>query len=235
MPSPSQHTPPLTISLILPVLDEERAIERTIAAGAAAEPVEVIVVDGESRDRTVGIAQRRSCRVVCSPPGRAIQMNAGAAVASADVLLFLHADTLLPSSACDDVRHALRDPNVVGGRFDVRLDSPRTIYRVIERLMNARSRLTRISTGDQAIFVRRSVFKALGGFAPIPLMEDVDLSRRLKRHGRIACLRSHVVTSARRWEQHGPWRTIGLMWTLRTLYLFGISPHRLARVYAAVR
>lgn len=235
MPLPSLHIPPPTLSLILPVLDEEHGIGRAIDAGAALGPFELIVVDGGSRDRTINIAERRRCRVVLSQPGRAIQMNAGAAVASGDVLLFLHADTLLPPSACDDVHRALRDPDVVGGRFDVRLDNSRRIYRVIERLMNTRSRLTGISTGDQAIFVRRSVFEALGGFAPVPLMEDVEFSRRLKRRGRIACLRSRVVTSTRRWDRHGPWRMIGLMWALRALYAFGISPHRLARAYAAVR
>jgi rSAM/selenodomain-associated transferase 2 len=162
-------------------------------------------------------------------------MNAGAVSATGEILLFLHADTRLPPTAFDDVDRALADPDTVGGRFDVRLDRAGAVYRLIETLMNARSRATRIATGDQAIFVRRRVFEDLGGYAPIPLMEDVEFSRRLKRRGRVACLRTRVVTSARRWEQAGPWRTILRMWWLRALYAAGVSPHRLARAYTPIR
>ncbi len=225
----------MTISVIIPTLDEAARIEATIEAVAALRPHEIIVADGGSRDGTPTLAAGRPCRVVASPRGRAVQMNAGAASATGEVLLFLHADTRLPPTAFDDVVHALADPGTVGGRFDVRLDRAGAVYRLIETLMNARSRATRIATGDQAIFVRRRVFEELGGYAPIPLMEDVEFSRRLKRRGRVACLRTQVVTSARRWEQAGPWRTILRMWWLRALYAAGVSPHRLARAYAPIR
>jgi len=158
-------------------------------------------------------------------------MNAGARAATGDVLLFLHADTLLPADAASAVEEALRDPWVVGGRFDVRLGSPRAMLRLVEALMNLRSRLTGISTGDQAIFVRRDVFEAMGGYAEIPLMEDVEFTGRLKRRGRLAALRLRVTTSARKWERDGILRTILLMWTLRFLYWTGVSPARLHRWY----
>jgi rSAM/selenodomain-associated transferase 2 len=225
----------VTISVIIPTLDEAAGIESAIEAVAALRPHEILVADGGSRDGTPALAAARPCRVVASPRGRAVQMNAGAASATGAILLFLHADTRLPLTAFDDVDRALADPDTVGGRFDVRLDRAGAVYRLIETLMNARSRATRIATGDQAIFVRRRVFEDLGGYAPIPLMEDVEFSRRLKRRGRVACLRTRVVTSARRWEQAGPWRTILRMWWLRALYAAGVSPHRLARAYAPIR
>jgi rSAM/selenodomain-associated transferase 2 len=151
------------------------------------------------------------------------------------VLLFLHADTRLPASALADIRSALEDLQCVGGRFDVRLDRGEWLFRAISSLMNLRSRLTKIATGDQAMFVRREVFEALGGFPEVPLMEDLAFSHRLKKQGRIACLRSQVVTSARRWEQEGLWRTVMKMWAFRLLFLAGISPLRLKRFYGDVR
>lgn len=225
----------LPVSIIIPALDEAAGIAATIAAAEAAGPHEILVVDGGSRDRTRDIAEAGGCRLVNSRPGRARQMNAGAAVATGEVLLFLHADTLLPPSGITDLSHALSDQRTVGGRFDVHLDGPEPIFRIIEALMNVRSRMTRIATGDQAIFVRRSAFQALGGYAPIPLMEDVEFSTRLRRHGGVACLRSRVRTSVRRWRRLGPWRTIAHMWWLRASYALGTSPDRLAQRYAQIR
>lgn len=162
-------------------------------------------------------------------------MNEGAKASRGDVLLFLHADTQLPVGAGRIIESALSDPTVVGGRFDVRFDSSSMWSRIISSFMNRRSRLTGISTGDQALFVRRQAFERLGGFAEIPLMEDIDFSRRLKRAGQIAALRDTVTTSFRRWETQGPLRTILLMWTLRFLYWTGVSPSRLSLWYRAIR
>jgi rSAM/selenodomain-associated transferase 2 len=225
----------VTVSVIIPTLDEAGSIAETIAATAAETPHEILVVDGGSRDHTRAIAHANAARVVDAPPGRATQMNAGAAVATGEVLLFLHADTVLPFGWSDAITRAVSDPRIAGGRFDIHLDGSETIFRVIEAFMNARSRMTRIATGDQAIFVRRSVFHALGGYAPIPLMEDIEFSTRLKRHGRVACLRSRARTSVRRWRRQGPWRTIVRMWWLRARYALGTSPDRLARWYAHIR
>ena len=147
-----------------------------------------------------------------------------------DTLLFLHADTTLPENADHCIQQALQG-GAVWGRFDVRIDSPRPVFRVIERLMNLRSRWTGVATGDQAVFVRRTAFEAVGGFEDIALMEDIALSRALLRLSRPACLRQRVTTSARRWEQHGVWRTVLLMWRLRAAYFFGANPARLARQY----
>jgi rSAM/selenodomain-associated transferase 2 len=158
-------------------------------------------------------------------------MNAGARHARGAVLLFLHADTRLPAGALRAITTALLDPRVIAGRFDVWFDSPRPIFRVIAFLMNLRSRLTGISTGDQAIFVRRDVFEIMGGYPDQLLMEDVELCRRLRRRGRLAPLRLRVATSARKWEREGVLRTIVLMWTLRFLYTIGVSPARLHRWY----
>jgi rSAM/selenodomain-associated transferase 2 len=193
---------------------------------------EIVVADGGSEDRTSDVVRRvPSVRFVTAERGRALQMNAGARVASGDVLLFLHADTSLPAGAGAAIADALADDAVVAGRFDVRFANPHWPFRMIAALMNWRSRVTRISTGDQGLFVRRGVFDALGGFPPIPLMEDIEIARRLKRAGRIACLRLRVTTSARKWERDGIARTIALMWTLRLLYLCGVDPARLHRLY----
>jgi rSAM/selenodomain-associated transferase 2 len=189
-------------------------------------------VDGSSTDATAAIAARfPQVRLLASPRGRARQMNAGARAARGDVLLFLHADTLLPDDALAAVEAAVGDPGVVAGRFDVRFDNPRPVFRMIAWFMNQRSRWSGISTGDQAIFVRREVFEALGGYPDMALMEDVELCRRLKRRGRLAALRLRVTTSARKWEREGAVRTILLMWALRLLHMAGVPPARLHRWY----
>jgi rSAM/selenodomain-associated transferase 2 len=223
------------ISIVVPALDEEVQVAAALASARAPRVREVIVVDGGSRDATVRIARQRADAVLSAPRGRATQMNAGAAAAGGDVLLFLHADTRLPPGFDAAVLAALVDPAVVGGRFDVRLVPGTPLLRLVGALINLRSRLSRIATGDQALFVRRSVFEALGGFAAIPLMEDVAFTRALKRRGRIACLREQVETSSRRWLRDGPLRTILLMWWLRLLYACGVAPERLRRRYADTR
>lgn len=225
----------MDISIIVPALDEEGQLPATLASARAAGVREIIVVDGGSRDGTAEVARCHADVVLTAPRGRAAQMNAGAAAARADVLLFLHADTALPRDFDVAVLRALADPSVVSGRFDVRLEPATPLLRLVATLMNKRSRLTRIATGDQAIFVRRAVFTVIGGFEPIPLMEDVALTRALKRQGRVACLREQVATSSRRWLRDGPVRTIFLMWWLRFLYFCGVSPERLRRRYADTR
>lgn len=193
---------------------------------------EIVLVDGGSTDATAAIAGRfPEVSLLASPRGRARQMNAGARAARGDVLLFLHADTLLPDGALAAVEAAARDPGVVAGRFDVRFDNPRRVFRMIAWFMNQRSRWSGISTGDQAIFVRREPFDALGGYPDMPLMEDVELCRRLKRRGQMAPLRMVVTTSARKWEREGAVRTILLMWALRFLYMVGVPPVRLHSWY----
>ena len=170
-----------------------------------------------------------------APGGRARQMNEGAKASGGEILLFLHADTQLPDDANAMIRTTLTDQRMVGGRFDVRFDPPSKWGTIISRMMNWRSRLSGIATGDQALFVRRPVFEQMGGFADMPLMEDIDFSRRLKRKGATAALTATVTTSFRRWERHGPLRTILLMWALRFLYWIGISPSHLLEWYKAVR
>jgi len=225
----------MRLSVIVPTLDEEATIASTLAHARRPGDVELVVVDGGSRDETVNVARPLADRVLDAPRGRAAQMNAGAAAARGAVLLFLHADTRLPDDYPALVAEALAPADVVGGRFDIRLDAPGLAYRVIERLIGLRSRLTGVATGDQAIFVRRDAFVRVGGYPAIPLMEDIALCRALKRAGRMAALRDVVVTSARRWQRDGLVRTVALMWTLRLAYYAGVSPARLARVYRAAR
>ena len=221
----------MRLSVIIPVLNEEKSIATTLAALRPLKPDELLIVDGGSTDGTKQICRRLGITVISSERGRAVQMNSGASHATGDVLLFLHADTRLPASAIDDIRAALTDSRCVGGRFDVELDGDHWMLKIIGRMISLRSRLTKIGTGDQAIFVRRAVFEAIGGYPEIPLMEDIALSRALKRTGKIACLKSRVVTSARRWQAEGVWKTIVKMWTLKSLYLLGVSPLRLKRYY----
>jgi rSAM/selenodomain-associated transferase 2 len=220
------------LSIVMPVLDEAAGLAGTLAtlAPLRARGVELIVVDGGSRDGTPQLALPWADAVVASPRGRARQMNAGAAQARGAVLLFLHADTQLPDGA-DAAVAAATARGAAWGRFDVRIAGRPWMLRVVARAMNLRSRLTGIATGDQAIFVRRDVFERIGGYADQPLMEDVELCRRLRRAGRPACLRQRATTSGRRWETRGVWRTIVLMWSLRWRYWRGESPEALARAY----
>ncbi|HXZ49273.1 MAG TPA: TIGR04283 family arsenosugar biosynthesis glycosyltransferase [Usitatibacter sp.] len=225
------------VSIVVPTLDEAAGIERALAPLQAlrARGAEVIVVDGASRDATRALAASWADRVLEAPRGRASQMNAGARSSRGDVLLFLHADTSLPEGALEAIEAALADPRRAWGRFDVRIEGRAWPLRLIAAAMNLRSRLTGIATGDQAIFVRRAAFEAAGGFPDIPLMEDVALSKALKRASAPACLAERVTTSGRRWERRGPWRTMALMWRLRLAYALGADPHRLARRYDVER
>jgi rSAM/selenodomain-associated transferase 2 len=224
------------LSIIVPALDEAAGIEATLAAvqPARSKGAEVIVVDGGSGDATRELAAPLADRVIESPRGRAVQMNAGAREAAGDVLLFLHADTLLPEGAFEAVRAAIESGRA-WGRFDVVIAGADPMLAVVAAFMNARSRLTRIATGDQAIFATRSAFEAAGGFPEIPLMEDVAITRVLARRSEPACLRERVVTSGRRWTQRGTLRTILLMWRLRLAYALGADPQQLARRYGAER
>lgn len=225
----------MNISVIIPVLNEEQTIASTLEALKRRAPNEIIVVDGGSADRTCAICARFGITILSAERGRARQMNLGARRARGDILLFLHADTRLPPSALADIEAALSDSRYVGGRFDVELEGAHWMLKIIGALINHRSRATKVATGDQGLFVRREVFERMGGFQDIPLMEDVAFSRRLKRMGRVACLRSRVVTSARRWEADGVWRTIFRMWALKLLYFAGVSPARLKVFYADTR
>jgi len=226
-------TPAARISIVVPVLDEADEVVDGLRALAdwRRRGHEVVVVDGGSRDDTAGLANGLADRVIPSPAGRAVQMNRGAAVATGEVLLFLHIDTRLPAGADRTILAALDDPTRHWGRFDVRLSGSHPLLRLVETLMNLRSRLSGIATGDQAIFVRSRLFDEIGGFPEIPLMEDIALSRRLKRLARPCCLRPPLVTSSRRWERDGIWRTIGLMWWLRLAYALGADPARLRERY----
>ncbi len=218
----------MRLSIIVPALNEAGAIATALAALAPlrAQGHEVIVVDGGSEDGTAGLAAPLADRVIGSPRGRARQMNAGAAIAAGDAFLFLHADTRLPAAAGALVSAALaRSP---WGRFDVRIEGRSALLPVIAFFMNARSRLTGVATGDQAIFVRRDAF---AGFPEIALMEDVAFSKAMRRRARPACLRERAVTSGRRWDERGALRTMLLMWRLRLAYLLGAAPDDLARRY----
>ena len=225
----------MNISVVLPVLNEEQSIRGTLQSLIRLTPYEIIVVDGGSRDRTLEICKEFAVDVMHAERGRARQMNVGARRASGEVLLFLHADTRLPQSALNDIAAALSDSRYLAGRFDVELAGAHWMLKVIGALINYRSRATKVATGDQALFVRREVFDRMGGFPDIPLMEDIAFCRALKRIGGVACLRSRVITSARRWERDGVWRTIFKMWSLKVCYLAGVSPMRLKRFYADTR
>ena len=220
------------ISVVVPILNEERTIAALLRALMQLKPDELILVDGGSSDGTRAICRQFGVEVLTSPRGRAAQMNYGARRATGDVLLFLHADTRLPPTAFSDIRDALGDPRFVGGRFDIQLDGDHWMLRAIGAMISLRSRLSKVGTGDQGIFVRREVFQRMGGFPEIPLMEDIAFCRALKRLGEVACLRSKVITSARRWESDGVWRTIFRMWMLKSLYLIGVSPQWLKRYYS---
>jgi rSAM/selenodomain-associated transferase 2 len=222
----------MKLSVIVPALDEEQALPAALAAAAPlrSRGHELIVVDGGSLDRTLELARAAADRVLSAPRGRARQMNAGAERAGGDVLLFLHADTLLPADADRCIAGALGRGHD-WGRFDVRIAGASPLLAVVAWLMNARSRATGIATGDQAMFVRRDAFRRVGGFPEVELMEDIALSRALRRVSAPACLRERVTTSGRRWERRGVLRTVTLMWWLRLRFFLGADPARLARSY----
>ena len=238
---PDQSIPPVlqkqcALTIIMPVLNEAAGLAAALAALApfTNNGAQVIVVDGGSTDATVAMAlasQSPAITVVQTGPGRALQMNAGAAHANGRVLLFLHADTVLPPNADELVRQALANGVPVWGRFDVRIEGRSAWLPVISLLMNLRSRLTGIATGDQAIFMTQTAFAALKGYAALQLMEDIDMSRRLLKLSSPACLREKVVTSGRRWDTRGVWRTIVLMWRLRFAYWLGTPAERLEQLY----
>ncbi len=223
----------LRLSVIIPVRNEEACIARTLV-GAGSElrdGDELFVADGRSTDRTAEIAKEHGARVLVCEPGRGRQMNEAAALASGDVLLFVHADTELPAGYRADIDASLQGNDVCWGRFDIAFDEGGQLLRLIAWLISTRSRIFRSATGDQAIFVRRGNFEAVGGYREQHLFEDVDLARRLRRQGRMGIPRGRAVTSSRRWRNRGVWATTARMWTLKTLYLCGVPAGCLARFY----
>ena len=221
------------LSVIVPVLNEAACIEAALQALAplVARGGQTVVADGGSTDATAALARAAGAQVVHAPRGRAPQMNAGALQASGDILVFLHVDTRLPLDADRLIAQALDNGLQIWGRFDVCIEGRPRMLRVIAAFMNLRSRWTGIATGDQAMFMTRAAFDAVGGFADQPLMEDIEMSSRLLKLSRPACLRALVVTSGRRWENRGVWRTVLLMWRLRLAYWRGAAPERLAELY----
>jgi rSAM/selenodomain-associated transferase 2 len=220
------------LSIIMPVLDEAKGIVELLQGlqDFRTQGVEIIVADGGSTDSTATLAATLADRICTSPKGRGCQMNAGAALAQGPVLLFLHADTRLPPAAHQLIGEAIA-AGAHWGRFNVDITGTTPGLALVAAMMNWRSRLTGIATGDQAIFVTKTAFTAAAGFPDIPLMEDIVFSRRLRAIGRPACLAAKVSTSGRRWEKHGVLRTILLMWQLRLRFFFGASPQALAEEY----
>jgi len=222
----------MKLSIVMPTLNEAEVIEDTLSAlqGFRQHGVEIVLVDGGSRDQTQTLARPWVDQLVSTSPGRASQMNAGAKAAQGDVLLFLHADTQLPADGIDQISHATAQ-GAGWGRFNVRISGRSQTLALVSLLMNTRSRITGIATGDQAIFVSRTLFDKVGGFPVQALMEDIELSKRLRQLERPHCLAGPAVTSGRRWEKRGVWKTIFLMWRLRWLYWRGVSPAWLAQKY----
>lgn len=225
----------MKLSIVMPVRNEAAGIvQALLPLQELRGALELIVVDGQSQDATRLLAQPLADQLLESSPGRARQMNTGAAAAQGDWLLFLHADTRLPDGFISLLQEA-QDSGADWGRFDVQLEPSSALLRLVARMINLRSRLTGVCTGDQAIFLRRRLFEQLGGYAEIPLMEDVELSKRLRRVNRSYCIAIPLSTSSRRWQQHGTLRTILLMWRLRLLYWLGVAPERLAESYRSTR
>lgn len=223
----------MSLSIIIPAFNEAEGIAATLDSlqPLRKRGVEVIVVDGGSSDDTVALARDRADQVFVSPSGRARQMNAGAAAARSEVLCFLHADSRLPEGADGLIIEGLARSRRSWGRFDVSIAGTHPMLQVIGWMMNRRSRLTGIATGDQGLFLTRSLFEAAGRFPEIALMEDIAFTRQLKRYGPPLCIAHRLTTSGRRWENHGLLRTVLLMWRLRLAYWLGADPDRLARQY----
>ncbi|HVF58718.1 MAG TPA: TIGR04283 family arsenosugar biosynthesis glycosyltransferase [Thermoanaerobaculia bacterium] len=220
-------------AIVVPTLDEEEALARHLPAALQAAD-EVVVSDGGSRDGTVELARRLGARVVEGPACRGGQLNRGAAACSADLLLFLHADTALPPGGVELARTAVA-AGAVGGGFRVRFDVDRPAQRLGARLINLRTRLTRVPLGDQAQFATAEAFRALGGYRDWPILEDLDFARRLKRHGRVALVERPVTTAARRFVERGVVATVATNWLIWGLFFAGVSPRRLAGLYRQIR
>ncbi|HWS83411.1 MAG TPA: TIGR04283 family arsenosugar biosynthesis glycosyltransferase [Ktedonobacteraceae bacterium] len=224
-------------SIIVPVLNEEAVLEHQLAhltRQCAQYDCELLIVDGGSHDSTIAIAKRYG-QVICAPRGRAIQMNTGAAAASGDVLIFLHADTQLPDDAFSAIERVFTSSKVVGGAFRLRFDDDLWRYRLVACVTNLRSCLRTLFTGDQAYFMRATSFQAIGGYPDQPLMEDLEIISSLRKIGKVVLLPQYVTTSARRHQNIGLMRSVLFMWYLRMLYQFGVSPMRLHRMYIDVR
>ncbi len=221
----------MKLSIIIPALNEADNISQTLDSLQNLRKTghEIIIVDGGSKDATCFIAKSKVDRLITCEPGRARQMNTGARLATGAILIFLHSDTTLPANI-EDIFMKIGKKSY-WGRFDIRLSGESTIFRLIEWMINTRSRFTGVATGDQAIFMTRELFQTVGGYPNIPLMEDIALSKRLKRISSPVCIPRYVVTSSRRWEENGILKTILLMWMLRLKYAFGISPDELAKQY----
>ncbi|GBE02248.1 N-glycosyltransferase [bacterium BMS3Bbin06] len=222
----------LKISVIMPVLNEEKGLEKKLRSLNLTESEELIIVDGGSSDRTVEIASDFTELVYCTQSGRARQMNLGARKAGGDILLFLHADCILPEHAFQIIRATLSRNNTVAGAFDLSIDSPSPCFRVIERGANIRSRITRTPYGDQGIFMIKDTFEELGGYADIPIMEDIEIARRLNKKGGLALIRQRIKASPRRWQKEGLFYTSVRDWALALAYtVFHVSPERLIKYY----
>lgn len=219
------------VSIIIPVLNEENAIQVLLQQLQIyrQQGHEVIVVDGGSTDKSISISEALADKALISAQGRAIQMNIGAEVASHDILWFLHADTQLPENLIKPIQQALIDKD--WGRFNIKLSGSNSLFRIIEKMINLRSCFVGIATGDQGIFVKREIFKRVKGYSNLPLMEDVSLSKKLKKISKAACLKEQLVTSSRRWEENGVLSTVLLMWKLRFLYWLGVSADKLVVQY----
>lgn len=227
----SQNIDAVRISIIIPTLNEAENIKEAIATTQPNTNIEVIIVDGGSKDDTIKIAQSLGVKIISSSPGRAVQMNTGAVAATGEILLFLHADTCLPTGFDDMVRTALQQPGTVAGAFKLRIDASLLSLRWVEWGINVRSHFYQMPYGDQAIFLTKAVFQQIGGFPELPIMEDFELMRRLKRIGRIVIIPIPVVTSARRWLQKGVFKTTLLNQIVIIAYLLGVSPERICRWY----
>ena len=227
----------MRFSIIMPVLNEAATLDSQLAhlrSQCTSHDCELFIVDGGSSDNTVSIAERYG-RIIHAPRGRASQMNAGARAASGDVLLFLHADTILPDTAFNAIEQALASPHVVGGAFRLCFNCNSWPYRLVAFTTNLRSQVYTLLTGDQAYFIRTSSFQKVGGYPDQPLMEDLEIITNLRKTGKVVLLPQYVTTSARRHEKIGLWRSVLFMWYLRTLYKFGVSPTQLQHMYLDVR
>ena len=220
-------------SFIIPVLNESLFFtkQQLYLQALLDKGHEIIVVDGGSDDDSFVEAEKLGCKCLRTKASRGFQLQSGAKASSNDVLVFLHADTILPLTSLDNIYEALNKPNASWGRFDVEFTNKKLIFKIIAWFMNKRSCITGIATGDQAIFIKRKTYFDSGGFAEIPLMEDIEFSKRLKRHSRPICLNNAVITSSRKWEKNGIFKTILLMWRIRLLYFFGIPAEQLAKRY----